>query len=111
MPPQPCPVGRRRPSPWVPTNLLSLSPPPTPSAKTFLKAIPDLVSFCQAWIVYATLHVAASPDCTLSPALAGFLVHVAELDQHFDWTYIADYILTVVTGIGIPFSESGAFGE
>ncbi|SPC62023.1 uncharacterized protein UHOD_12178 [Ustilago sp. UG-2017b] len=31
----------------------------------------------------------------LGPALAGFLVHVAELDQHFNWTYIADYILTV----------------
>ncbi|SYW78123.1 uncharacterized protein UBRO2_02315 [Ustilago bromivora] len=70
-------------------------PAPTPSAKTFLKAIPDLVSFCQAWIVYTALRAAASPDRTLGPALAGFLVHVAELDQHFDWTYIADYVLTV----------------
>ncbi|KAJ1029190.1 hypothetical protein NDA18_002818 [Ustilago nuda] len=70
-------------------------PTPTPSAKTFLRAIPDLVSFCQAWIVYAALHAAASPDLTLGPALAGFLVHVAELDQHFDWTYIANYILTI----------------
>ncbi|KAJ1035519.1 hypothetical protein NDA18_000298 [Ustilago nuda] len=70
-------------------------PAPTPSTKTFLKAIPDLVSFCQAWAIYTALHAAASPDCTLGPALAGFLMHIAELDQHFDWTYIADYILTV----------------
>ncbi|CCF52287.1 uncharacterized protein UHOR_15366 [Ustilago hordei] len=41
------------------------------------------------------LRVAASPDCTLGPALAGFLMHIAELDQHFDWTYIVDYILMV----------------
>ncbi|KAJ1035520.1 hypothetical protein NDA18_000299 [Ustilago nuda] len=70
-------------------------PTPTPSAKTFLKAIPNLVFFCQAWIVYAALRAAASPDHTLGPTLAGFLVHVAKLDQHFDWTYIVDYILTV----------------
>ncbi|UTT91315.1 hypothetical protein NDA17_000982 [Ustilago hordei] len=68
-------------------------PAPTPSTKSFLKAIPDLVSFCQAWAIYMALRVAASPDCTLGPALAGFLMHIAELDQHFDWTYIVDYIL------------------
>ncbi|SYW83693.1 uncharacterized protein UHO2_06889 [Ustilago hordei] len=70
-------------------------PAPTPSTKSFLKAIPDLVSFCQAWAIYMALRVAASPDCTLGPALAGFLMHIAELDQHFDWTYIVDYILMV----------------
>ncbi|CCF53535.1 uncharacterized protein UHOR_16029 [Ustilago hordei] len=70
-------------------------PAPMPSTKTFLKAIPNLVSFCQAWIVYTALCAVASPDCMLGPTLAGFLVHVAELDQHFDWTYIANYILTV----------------
>ncbi|SOV07710.1 uncharacterized protein UDID_19393 [Ustilago sp. UG-2017a] len=70
-------------------------PTPTPLAKTFLKAIPDLVAFCQAWSVYTALCAAASPDHTLGPALAGFLVHVTELDQHFEWTFIADYILTV----------------
>ncbi|KAJ1037616.1 hypothetical protein NDA10_003412 [Ustilago hordei] len=70
-------------------------PTPTPMAKTFLKTIPDLVAFCQVWIVYTALHAAASPDCTLGPALAGFLVHIAELDHHFEWTFIADYILTV----------------
>ncbi|SOV04527.1 uncharacterized protein UDID_17113 [Ustilago sp. UG-2017a] len=70
-------------------------PTPTPSAKTFLKAIPDWVAFCQAWIVYTALRAAASPDRTLGPALARFLVHVAKLDQHFEWTFIADYILMV----------------
>ncbi|KAJ1028898.1 hypothetical protein NDA18_002921 [Ustilago nuda] len=70
-------------------------PTPTPSTKTFLKAIPDLVSFCQAWIVYAALPAVALPDHTLGPALAGFLVHIAKLDQHFNWTYIINYILTV----------------
>ncbi|SYW74001.1 uncharacterized protein UHO2_00866 [Ustilago hordei] len=76
-------------------KLALMLPTPTPMAKTFLKTIPDLVAFCQVWIVYTALHAAASPDCTLGPALAGFLVHIAELDHHFEWTFIADYILTV----------------
>ncbi|SPC63380.1 uncharacterized protein UHOD_12336 [Ustilago sp. UG-2017b] len=42
-------------------------PTPTPLAKTFLKAIPDLVAFCQAWSVYTALCAAASPDHTLGP--------------------------------------------
>lgn len=72
---------------------------PTPSSaaplKTFLKAVPNALAFAQAWTVYAALRSAYSSDRTLSPALGQFLVHVIDLDQHYAWQNIAEYVLAV----------------
>lgn len=63
--------------------------------KAFLKAVPSVVAFCQAWAIYMTLRTAASNDRTLGPALGGFMVHVIDLDQYYNWPDVANYVLAV----------------
>ncbi|SPO19921.1 uncharacterized protein UTRI_10013 [Ustilago trichophora] len=67
----------------------------TAGVKAFIKAMPDVLSFTQAWVVYMTLRAAASAEPALGPALAEFLIEVIELDRTHFWDNVADYILVV----------------
>ncbi|KAJ1031740.1 hypothetical protein NDA13_002129 [Ustilago tritici] len=61
-------------------NIASTSTGPL---RAFLKAIPDITTFCQVWMVYVSFRAAASSDLALGPALNHFLVHVVDLDQSY----------------------------
>ena len=61
----------------------------------FLKAILDIKTFCQVWVVYVSLKAAASSDLALGPVLNHFLVHVINLDRNYPWVNITEYMLTI----------------
>ncbi|SOV01394.1 uncharacterized protein UDID_17647 [Ustilago sp. UG-2017a] len=63
--------------------------------QAFLKAIPDITTFCQVWVVYVSLRAAACSNPALGPALNHFLVHVVDLDRSYPWASVVEYVLTV----------------
>ena len=65
------------------------------SSKTFLRLLPDVRSFAQAWAVYTSLRCTSTSDPHLSTSLSAFLVHVIDLDITFLWPAVAEYVLAV----------------
>ncbi|KAJ1039319.1 hypothetical protein NDA10_006333 [Ustilago hordei] len=63
--------------------------------KAFFKAILDITTFCQVWVVYVSLRTAASFDLALGSALNHFLVHVIDLDRNYPCVNITEYVLTI----------------
>ncbi|KAJ1019784.1 hypothetical protein NDA13_006009 [Ustilago tritici] len=64
-------------------------------SKAFLRLLPDVRSFAQAWTVYTTLRCTYTNDPHLSASLGAFLVHVIDLDITFHWPAVAEYVLAV----------------
>ncbi|KAJ1021204.1 hypothetical protein NDA18_005445 [Ustilago nuda] len=65
------------------------------SSKNFLRLLPDVRSFAQAWTVYTSLRFTSVNDPLLSASLGAFLAHVIDLDIIFLWPVVAEYVLAV----------------
>ncbi|KAJ1040695.1 hypothetical protein NDA10_003378 [Ustilago hordei] len=67
----------------------------TPDVKRFLRQIPDVCTFAQAWTAYTALRCASTSDSDLCASLSSFLVAVIDHDTRWHWPAIAEYVLTV----------------
>ncbi|KAJ1028875.1 hypothetical protein NDA18_002899 [Ustilago nuda] len=65
-------------------------------ASAFVKAIPNIATLTQIWLVYIAVHVRATGSLTLNEALLAYLEHLIECDQLYQWRAVADYHLAVV---------------
>ena len=65
------------------------------SSRAFLRLVPDVRSFAQAWSVYTALRSTSASDPHLAASLSAFLVHIIDLDTQYFWSTVAEYLLTV----------------
>ncbi|SOV04123.1 uncharacterized protein UDID_19636 [Ustilago sp. UG-2017a] len=66
-----------------------------PDVKRFLRQIPDVRAFAQAWTAYTALRCASTGDSDLCASLSSFLVAVVDHDTRWHWPAVAEYVLTV----------------
>lgn len=66
-----------------------------PDVKRFLRQIPDVRAFAQAWTAYTALRCASTGDSDLCASLGSFLVAVVDHDTRWHWPAVAEYVLTV----------------
>ncbi|SPO19907.1 uncharacterized protein UTRI_10008 [Ustilago trichophora] len=64
------------------------------STRSFLRLVPDVRCFAEAWTVYTHLRSCATNDPNLGAGLGAFLIHIIETDRTHTWSSVALYILT-----------------
>ncbi|SPO31698.1 uncharacterized protein UTRI_10310 [Ustilago trichophora] len=64
------------------------------STRSFLRLMPDVRCFAEAWTVYTHLRSCATNDPNLGAGLGAFLIHIIETDRTHTWSSVALYILT-----------------
>lgn len=68
-----------------------------PDVRKFLRQVPDVCTFAQAWTVYTALRCASASDPNLSASLGSFLIIVMDQDTRYHWPAVAEFVLSLRT--------------